>query len=146
MLAEKQSNETKSMNKITLINLTRRLSKEEYAKVMKAAEDAFREIERSLPDDLKGTMAIKAIGIDKRASRSQAARLFNYASSLAVATDPVLSMKIIEANKNLAEEIGGDRETIKNAINAIGNVINRKYRLRAALFDKKDHSRQEKKD
>lgn len=142
----KKDSTPRSMNKLTLIDLKRRLSKEEYSKVMKVADEAFKEIERSLPDDLKGTLAIKAIGIDKRASHSQAARLVGFAGSLSVATDPKLSMKIIEANREIASEIGGDRETIKSAIQDIGNVISRKYKLRNALYGNKGKSQSGKKD
>jgi len=131
----------KTANKLTLIDLKRRLSKAEYEKVMRVAELSFKEIERSLPDDLKGTLLIKAIGIDKRANKSQAARLVQFAGSLSVATDPTLSMRIIESNRSLAEEIGGDRENLSNAINTISHIISRKYKLRSALFSKKKNKR-----
>lgn len=142
----KKTENKKSLNKLSLIDLKRRLTPKEYAVVMTAAEEAFKQIERSLPADLQGTIAVKAIGVDKRAMHSLPVRLVNYSTSLSMAMDPNLSMRIIEANREMATEIGGDRENLHEAVETIGNIINRKYKYRNAIYSRKPNNKKASKE
>jgi len=132
--------ESKSLNlsKMNLIDLKRRLTKEEYAKVQKAYENFVKELEREFPEDISGTLLFKMSVLDKRAINSQASRLINAAANLDIIHNAQLSLKLIEANKEIATEIAEDREKVKNAINTISSAISRRFRLKSKLFSRKN--------
>ncbi len=128
----------KNLNRFFLIELKRKLSTEEYKKVLSAAEKAQKEIQESFPEDIKQTIFFKTVVLDKRAINSQSSRLINAANSLSTVYDSTLSLKLIEANKELAVELAEDKQKIKEAVSKIGSILSRRFKLRSDFYKKKN--------
>lgn len=76
--------------------------------------------------------------MDKRAINSQSSRLINAANSLSTVYDSTLSLKLIEANKELAVELAEDKQKIKEAVSKIGSILSRRFKLRSDFYKKKN--------
>ena len=122
------------LNRLHLIELKRKLTKDEYIKVQETFKEINELLASAFPEDLKDTLLIKTSVLDKRALHSQSSRLIDAANSISMIYDSNLSMKLIETNRDLASSIASDKNVLKEAVQSISSIISRRYKLRDKLF------------